>query len=130
MTSNTLQDRSFMRALIIYDHPWEGSYVHAMCEAVQRGLLAAGHEIDLVDLHADGFDPVMRRADLAEYANGISADPKVVDYQQRMAAAQHLFFIFPVWWDVMPAMTKGFLDKVFLKHFAFEKLPEGGVKGL
>ncbi|WP_370381714.1 NAD(P)H-dependent oxidoreductase [Catenulispora sp. GAS73] len=53
-----------------------------------------------------------------------SNTPQVADYQRRLLAADHLVFAFPVWWEAMPAATKGFLDRVLIKGVLFEELPE------
>lgn len=110
-----------MRVMLVIDHPWGKSYNHQMLAAAMRGLEVAGHKADVVDLHADGFDPVMHVEDLELYRYGGYRDPRVKEYQKRLAAAEHLALIFPVWWEVMPAMLKGFFDKVFLPGFAFEE---------
>lgn len=110
-----------MHALILFDHPYERSYSHALLEAVQQGLGEGGHSWDLVDLYRDGFDPVMKAEDLARYGEGVSSDPKVAEYQGRVDRADHLVMIFPVWWQVMPALSKGFLDKVLLPGWSFEE---------
>lgn len=108
-----------MRVMVTIDHPWEGSFNHAILKAVVATLRGAGHEVDVLDLHREGFDPVLRADELALYKQGGYLDPKVAEYQQRIAAAQHLVYIFPVWWEVMPALLKGFFDKVFLPEWAF-----------
>lgn len=108
-----------MRVLIVYDHPWEKSFNHAILETFMEGLEENHHQIDLIDLNRDGFDPRMTPAELALYGEGKFLDPLVGDYQQRIQQADHLVFIFPIWWQVMPAMLKGFLDKVLLHHWAF-----------
>ena len=108
-----------MRVLVVIDHPWEQSFNYALMTAFVRGLEAAGHEVDRLDLHADGFDPVMRREELAVYTQGTVLDPQVRDYQARIMQAAHLAFFFPVWWEVMPAMLKGWMDKVFTPEWAF-----------
>src|SRR5262249_30762783 len=52
-----------------------------------------------------------------------AVDPLVLDYQRRLLAADHLAFAFPVWWEAMPAATKGFLDRVLTKGVMYEELP-------
>lgn len=61
----------------------------------------------------------MRCGDLAVYARGQSADPAVAAYQGRIDAAEQLVFIFPICWEAMPALLKGFIDKVFTKGWAY-----------
>ena len=125
-----------MNILAIFDHPYtaashanvphERSFSAALLAAAIRGLERSGHTVDTIDLMADGFDPVMSRADLVGWRTGAAGDPLVAGYQQRVAAADHILFVFPTWWMSMPAMTKGFLDRVLTKGFAFEEPKPGG----
>ncbi len=126
-----------MRVLIVLDHPYtlasadnvphRRSFSAALAAAAIRGARSAGHEVDLIDLAADGFQPAMSRDDLAAWRQGRAIDPLVLDYQRRLLAAGHLAFVFPVWWEAMPAATKGFLDRVLTKGVMYEEL--AGVKG-
>ncbi len=126
-----------MRVLIVLDHPYtlasadnvphRRSFSAAVAAAAIRGARSAGHEVDLIDLAADGFQPAMSRDDLAAWRQGRAIDPLVLDYQRRLLAAGHLAFVFPVWWEAMPAATKGFLDRVLTKGVMYEELPD--VKG-
>jgi putative NADPH-quinone reductase len=88
-------------------------------DLVVKTLHEGGHAVDVLDLHREPFDPVMRVEELAVYSKGQVLDPKVLEYQRRISQSDHLVFIFPVWWEVMPALLKGFFDKVFLPEFAF-----------
>jgi NAD(P)H dehydrogenase (quinone) len=110
-----------MRVMVTVDHPWPQSFNHAILNRVVATLQESGHAVDVLDLHKDGFDPVMRADELAVYTQGKSLDPKVPGYQRRIERADHLIYIFPVWWEVMPALLKGFFDKVFLPEWAFRE---------
>jgi len=122
-----------MRMLVVLDHPYtiasaenvphQRSFSAAVAAAAIRGGRAGGHEVDLIDLAADGFQPAMTREDLAAWRQGRVVDPLVADYQRRLLAAGHLVFVFPVWWEAMPAATKGFLDRVLTKGVMYEELP-------
>jgi NAD(P)H dehydrogenase (quinone) len=122
-----------MRILIVLDHPYtiesagnlphQRSFSAAVAAAAIRGARAAGHQVDLIDLAADGFQPAMTGADLAAWRQGRVVDPLVADYQRRLLAAAHVAFVFPVWWEAMPAATKGFLDRVLTKGVMYEELP-------
>jgi NAD(P)H dehydrogenase (quinone) len=122
-----------MRVAIVFDHPYtitssrnvphERSFSAAVAAAAIRGLERAGHDVDLMDLVADGFDPVMRRSDLAGWRLKQAVDPLAIDYQRRLFLADHLVFVFPIWWEAMPAATKGFLDKVLTKGVTFSEDP-------
>lgn len=114
-----------MKTVIIFDHPYTAtagdnvphhrSFLAALLKQVTAQLHQENNAIDLIDLHADGFNPVMSADDLSNWRRGQPIDPQVADYQQRLLAADRIIFMFPVWWEVMPAMTKGFLDKVYAK---------------
>jgi NAD(P)H dehydrogenase (quinone) len=75
----------------------------------------------VLDLHREDFNPVLRVHELAVYGQGRFFDPRVGDYQRRTMQADHLIHVFAVWWEVMPAMLKGFFDKVFLPEWAFRE---------
>jgi len=119
-----------MKTVIIFDHPYTAtagnnvphhrSFLAALLQSVLAQLRAENNQIDLIDLHADGFNPVMSAADLTNWRRGRAIDPQVADYQRRLLAADRIIFMFPVWWEVMPAMTKGFLDKVYAKDLLYQ----------
>lgn len=117
-----------MKAVIVFNHPYEGSYCNAVLQAVSAGLTRAGHEIDLIHLDKDNFDPVMRAKDLEAFAKAKfekintlqSLDPMVLNYKRRLENADHLIFIFPIWWELMPASTKGFIDKVVFPGITYD----------
>jgi putative NADPH-quinone reductase len=127
-------EAQFMRMLVVLDHPYtiasaenvphQRSFSAAVAAAAIRGGRAGGHDVDLIDLAADGFQPTMSRDDLTAWRQGRVIDPLVADYQQRLFAAEHLVFVFPVWWEAMPAATKGFLDRVLTKGLMYEELPD------
>jgi putative NADPH-quinone reductase len=134
-----------MRVLLVFDHPYglessrnvphKRSFTAAVAAAAIRGLQRAGHAVDVIDLHADGFNPVMAATDLAEWRKKTVVDDAARNYQQRLLAADHVVFAFPIWWESMPAMTKGFLDKVMTKGIVYRETKPGrpfenGLKGL
>jgi len=120
-----------MKVLMVFDHPYglsssenvphKRSFTAALAAAAIRGLSHAGHEVDVIDLHADGFNPVMTADDLAAWRMKTVVEESARDYQQRLLAADHVVFAFPIWWESMPAMTKGFLDKVMTKGIVYSQ---------
>ena len=126
-----------MRILLVLDHPYtldsapnvphRRSFSAAVASAAAEGATHAGHDVDLIDLAADGFRPAMTKQDLLAWRQARVVDPVVLDYQRRLFDADHLAFVFPVWWEAMPAATKGFLDRVLTKGVVFDELP--GAKG-
>ncbi len=109
-----------MKTLVVFNHPYEGSYCSAILEAVKRGLKQAHHEMDLIHLDNDGFNPVMSAQDLKAFRDKQPVDPKVMEYKERLEQAEHIIFIFPIWWELMPALTKGFIDKVIFPGVAYD----------
>ena len=114
-----------MRTLIVFNHPYEGSFCNALLQAVTRGLQKAGVETDLIHLDNDGFNPSMSAADLEAFRAHQPTDPQVIDYSERLRKADHLIFIFPIWWDLMPAATKGFIDRALSPGVVYEHHPRG-----
>ena len=114
-----------MRTVIVFNHPYEGSFCNAILNAVTKGLQKARHEVDLMHLDNDGFNPVMSEADLKAFVAHQPLDPQVIDYNERLKKADHLIFIFPIWWDIMPATTKGFIDRVLFPGVAYDHHPRG-----
>ncbi|MFD2037511.1 NAD(P)H-dependent oxidoreductase [Belliella marina] len=114
-----------MRVQIVYSHPYEKSYCNAILEAVTEGLLKGRHEVDLIHLDNDKFNPVMSTEDLKAFVEHKTIDPQVIDYNNRLKQADHLIFIFPIWWDLMPANVKGFIDRALLPGEVYEHHPRG-----
>ena len=114
-----------MKVVIVFNHPYEGSFGNAILNSVTKGLKGADHEVDLMHLDHDGFDPVMSKADLKAFVDHKPVDPQVMDYNERLEKADHLIFIFPIWWDLMPAMTKGFVDRVLTPGVVYDHHPRG-----
>ena len=122
-----------MRVLIVFNHPYEGSFCNSILESVKKGVSKGHHEIDVIHLDKDEFDPVMRAKDLQaftlartepERAYGM-LDQQVLDYKQRIEQADHVVFIFPIWWELMPALTKGFIDKLIFPGIAYDYNDKG-----
>ena len=113
-----------MRILLVYCHPVPESYCAAVRDATIRGLEKAGHEIDLLDLHAEGFDPVMPADERRHYNDMKLEDHPFPDHSRRLKSAEALIFVYPTWWYGMPAMLKGWLDRVWTPELTFA-IPKG-----
>lgn len=110
-----------MRVLVVYGHPVEGSYASALRDRVLRGLDAAGHDVDLLDLYAEGFDPVLT---LGEHRSQAVADePRLAEHLARLRRAEVLVMVHPTWWSGPPAMVKGWYDRVWADEVAFTPPP-------
>lgn len=116
-----------MKVVIVFNHPYGGSYCNAILQSVERGLAKAGHEADLIHLDKDGFNPVMSADDLKAFVQRNPVDPQVLEYTKRLKEADHLVFIFPIWWELMPALTKGFIDKVIFPGSFYDHKPNSSL---
>jgi NAD(P)H dehydrogenase (quinone) len=116
-----------VRVLVIYCHPVAESFAAAAHAAVLQALEAGGHEVMDVDLYAEGFDPVMSRQDRLDYQNTARNIRPVRKYDDQLAAAEAIVLVYPAWWYGMPAMLKGYFDRVWLPGVAFDVTPDGCV---
>ncbi|MDR6463093.1 NAD(P)H-dependent oxidoreductase [Chryseobacterium sediminis] len=117
-----------MRHLIIYAHPNENSLNHQLLNTVIETLESRNQEIVLRDLYAAGFDPVLSLADMQGQRMGKVADDIQVE-QDYISWAEQITFIYPVWWTGLPAIMKGYIDRVFSYGFAY-RYDQGIQKGL
>jgi len=108
-----------MKFHIIIDHPWSGSFNYAIMHAFIEGIEENRNDFDVLDLNKEDFNPIMSEEELAGYSQGVSFDPKIREYQERLIISDYLVMIFPIWWMIMPARLKGWMDKVLLPGFAF-----------
>ncbi|QII24788.1 flavodoxin family protein [Bacillus altitudinis] len=116
---------------IVYAHPWDGSYNHAILTSITEKLETKKEPFQVIDLYKDGFNPVFTAEELKHFHKGETPYSLVKDYQEKLKQSTELVFIFPVWWWDLPAMLKGFIDKVMLSGFAFiEDQNTGTLKGL
>ncbi len=108
-----------MKALVVYCHPHPGSFTAAVRDTVLDRLRAAGAAVRVHDLYAEGFAPVLTAGEWQGYldspANRAPVDAAVTD----VLWCDTLIFVYPTWWYGLPAMLKGWLDRVLLPDVAF-----------
>ena len=109
-----------MRVLYLYCHPLPESFHAAIRVRALAGLAAAKHEVDLCDLYAEKFDPVMSEEMRRRYHDTSLNQAGVEDYVRRLRAADGLVVQFPVWSFGMPAMLKGFFDRMMMPGVGFD----------
>jgi NAD(P)H dehydrogenase (quinone) len=107
------------RALVVFAHPCEESFSAALQAVVVARLKARGWEVDLCDLYAEGFDPVLSAAERRGYHDTTTNTAPVQGHVDRLRAAEVLVFVFPVWNFGFPAILKGYFDRVFLPGVSF-----------
>ena len=104
------------RILVILGHPASNSFCGALTDAYMTAAKAAGNEVQFIALVNLTFDPILHNG----YTNIQELEPDLVAAQAAITWAQHLVFVYPTWWGAMPALLKGFIDRVFLPGFAFK----------
>ncbi|MCI1985155.1 MAG: NAD(P)H-dependent oxidoreductase [Lactobacillus sp.] len=110
--------------IIIYTHPYAGSFNHAILERLTASFKANHEAYQIIDLYQDGFDPRYSSEELRLFSAGDTPYALVKHYQALIAASDELIFITPIWWHGLPAELKGFFDKVMLLNFAYVEDPE------
>jgi putative NADPH-quinone reductase len=115
-----------MRVHVIYAHPQDTSYNAALHRCVLESLRKAGHEVDDCDLYAEGFQPALTAAERNAYHTEGGNLAGIESYVARLQAAEALVICAPTWWYGMPAMLKGYFDRVWVPGVAFSLLPHGG----
>ena len=119
-----------MNILIIYAHPNCKSFNNAILKQVESSIPST-HRIKTIDLYKENFDPVLK-FDEENKRRDLAKSPETCEYRDMIKEADKLIFIFPIWWSGMPAILKGFIDRVFVSGFAYsyKKIGlEGHLKG-
>lgn len=107
------------KVLVINGHPDKESFCYALAERYKKGADAAGAECKLVHLIDLKFNPILTFG----YRKISELEPDLLNMQQEITAADHLVFVYPNWWSTLPALLKGFIDRVFVPTFAFKYRP-------
>jgi putative NADPH-quinone reductase len=117
-----------MRVLVVYCHPVETSFHAALHLEVLKNLRAAGHEVDDCDLYAEGFNPVLSREERLGYHDVPGNQLPLKPYVERLQWAEGIVFCFPTWCFGLPAMLKGYFDRLFMPGVAFDISDPANVK--
>lgn len=98
--------------LIIYCHPYQKSLNHAVLQAVENNLSQKQIQYTIIDLYQEKFQPIYDLEELRLFHTGETHDPLVEKYLDLLKKAQGVIIITPIWWNSIPGMLKGFIDKV------------------
>jgi len=116
-----------VRLLVVHAHPVPESFGTALFRVVIEAARDAGHEVRPLDLHAEGFDPVMGEEERRGYdEGGPPTDPALLRHVDHLLWAEGIVFVYPTWWMGQPAILKGWLDRVWRPGVAF-RLEDGAV---
>ena len=108
-----------MRLLVVHCHPVPDSFTASLRDTVVTAAEGAGHTVEVLDLYAEGFDPVMSERDRRAYHTAGVNELPVSDHVAKLRDCEGLIFTFPTWWMGPPAMLKGWLERVWLPHVVF-----------
>ena len=109
-----------MRVLVVVAHPNQQSYTRAVASAAVQSLTEAGHSVTELDLYALGFRAAMSADERRAYHGEQPVlDPLVTDHIAALKQADALVFVYPTWWSSMPAILKGWLERVMVPGVGF-----------
>jgi putative NADPH-quinone reductase len=109
-----------MRVIYVYCHPLPESFHAAIRAEALAGLKSAGHEVDLLDLYAEKFDPVLSEDGRRHYHDTSRNQRGLEPYVARLQLAEAAVVQFPTWCFGPPAMLKGFFDRLLMPGVAFD----------
>ncbi|MCM6763547.1 NAD(P)H-dependent oxidoreductase [Rathayibacter sp. ZW T2_19] len=113
-----------VNTLIVTAHPDPESLTATTAKRIAESVGA----VEVADLAAEGFDPRFSAADRHSYRVAGEFPEDVAREQRRLDGAEHLVLVFPVYWWSMPALLKGWIDRVFVNGWAFSIDPAGGMR--
>lgn len=104
------------KILIINGHPNPSSFNFAIADIYLKGAIASGAEVEIITIAALNFSPNLQFG----YQKRTELEPDLLESWEKIKRAEHLVWIHPVWWGGLPAITKGFIDRLFLPGMAFQ----------
>jgi len=105
------------KILIINGHPDKESFNYGLAHAYRKGVESSDAELRVINIRDLNFNPNLQYG----YRKRTELEPDLLESQELIKWANHIVWIYPVWWGSVPAMMKGFIDRVFLPGFAFKK---------
>jgi NAD(P)H dehydrogenase (quinone) len=115
-----------MRIQVIHGHPLPDSYNAALFQRITATLTEAGHEVVTTDLYRENFRPAMTQEERRSYLAPPYDNRETAAHAETLRSVEGIIFCFPHWWFSMPAMVKGYVDRVWGPGVAFEHDREGG----
>ena len=104
------------KILIINGHPNKDSYCFGIAEAYKKGALISGADVQEIIISELKFNPNLQFG----YQKRTELEPDLLNAWEKIKTADHLVWVHPVWWGGLPAITKGFIDRLFLPGLAFQ----------
>ncbi|TDO95631.1 NAD(P)H-dependent oxidoreductase [Flavobacterium sp. 245] len=104
------------KILIINGHPNAASFNFGIAESYKNGAIASGAQVETITIADLKFNPNLQFG----YQKRTELEPDLIESWEKIKKADHLVWIHPVWWGGLPAITKGFIDRLFLPGMAFQ----------
>jgi NAD(P)H dehydrogenase (quinone) len=110
-----------MHVYVVFAHPSRNSFTGEVLKSFERGLKGAGHSVGIADLYAMDLQTDM---DIAQYNREMGPDPDapvppdVKREQEKVAGADAIAFVYPIWWSDCPAKLKGWFDRVLTHGYS------------
>jgi NAD(P)H dehydrogenase (quinone) len=117
-----------MRILYLYCHPVDDSFHAGIMKEAVAVLRTRGHDVDLCDLYAEGFDPILTAERRRNYHDVARNQEGLEGYVHRLHAADVLVVQFPTWCFGLPAMLKGWFDRILMPGVSFDLTDPNNVK--
>ncbi len=117
-----------MNILNLLSSHYDQAFNNVLMTHFENALTKNKHNFETIDLYNINFNPVMRGDDFNQFM-GKDLPAEILEYQEKVKKANVLTFFYPVWWCDMPAIMKGWIDRVFSKGFAYN-YDETGAHGL
>jgi NAD(P)H dehydrogenase (quinone) len=119
---------SRVHVLVVFCHPLRSSFCGELLDQFVEGLDRAGHTHAVADLYGEGFDPVFAPGDFGQF-HSRALEPRLLEEQARVDRADAVAIVSPIWWLSLPAMLKGWFDRVWSNGWAYEweHDPEGSL---
>jgi putative NADPH-quinone reductase len=113
-----------MRIQVVHCHPLVTGYNHALYEVIVETLRANGHDVVATDLYREGFQPAMTERERQTYMQEAYDCSAVADHAETLKSVEGIILCFPHWWFSMPAVLKGWVDRVWGPGIAFDYDPK------
>jgi putative NADPH-quinone reductase len=109
-----------MRVVVVLAHPNTDSFNHAIAQRAADALTSEGHEVQLLDLYALGVRAAMTAEErIAYHSDQPVLDALIATHVDVVQAAEGLVFVYPTWWSSLPAILKGWLERVMVPGVGF-----------